>query len=58
MGDFQFGKVKMPVEPDATGFRRQLATETKAAAEGVEVKVKAEPDISGFTASLRRMLKA
>ena len=58
MGDFQFGKVKMPVEPDATGFRRQLATETKAAAEGIEVKVKAEPDISGFTASLRRMLKA
>ncbi len=58
MGDFQFGKVKMPVEPDATGFRRKLATETKAAAEGVEVKVKAEPDISGFTASLRRMLKA
>ena len=58
MGDFQFGKVKMPVEPDTTGFRRQLATETKAAAEGIEVKVKAEPDISGFTASLRRMLKA
>lgn len=58
MGDFQFGKVKMPVEPDTTGFRRKLATETKAAAEGVEVKVKAEPDISGFTASLRRMLKA
>ena len=58
MGDFQFGKVKMPVEPDTTGFRRQLATETKTAAEGVDVKVKAEPDISGFTASLKRMLKA